>query len=92
MVRRIVWHSSLTFERGGQTMNKKQKLLTAITLAVFAGFIVVNYSEPHGKSGFFPSDDGWYYLDLSFGEIAFVLAVFFVGLFFILGGKRAPRD
>ncbi len=83
-------------------MNKKQKVLTAIALAVFAGIIAGHYSLPNGRYGFYPSDYGWYYLDLSrsgaYGLIPdvrlpiFALAVFYAGLFFILGGKQPPRD
>jgi hypothetical protein len=89
-------------------MNKKQKILTVIALAVFAGIIAGHYSSPNGRYGFYPSDYGWYYLDLSasgkYGFIPdvrlpiFTLAVFYAGLFFILGGKdtdsvpRRPRD
>jgi len=77
------------------SMNKKQKILTAIALVVFAGIIVGHYSYPNGRYGFYPSDYGWYYLDLSksanYGLIPdvrlpiFTLAVFYAGLFFILG-------
>ena len=76
-------------------MNNKQKILTAIALAVFAGIIAGHYSSPHGRYGFYPSQYGWYYLDLStngkYGLIPdvrlpiFALAVFYTGLFFILG-------
>jgi hypothetical protein len=89
-------------------MNKKQKILTVIALAVFAGIIAGHYSSPNGRYGFYRSDYGWYYLDLSasgkYGFIPdvrlpiFTLAVFYAGLFFILRGKdtdsvpRRPRD
>jgi hypothetical protein len=89
-------------------MNKKQKILTVIALAVFAGIIAGHYSSPNGRYGFYPSDYGWYYLDLSasgkYGFIPdvrlpiFALAVFYAGLFFLFGGKdtdevpRRPRD
>ena len=80
-------------------MNKKQKILTVIALAVFAGMIAAHYSLPNGRYGFCPSDYGWYYLDLStsgkYGLIPdvrlpiFALAVFYAGLFFILATPRA---
>jgi hypothetical protein len=80
-------------------MNKKQKILTVVALAIFTGIIVGHYSLPCGRAGFFPSDCGWYYLDLTAREDVpipdvrlpiFALAVFYTGLFFILG-ERKPR-
>jgi hypothetical protein len=87
-------------------MNRKQKILTAIALAVFAGIIAGHYSRPHGRYGFYPSDYGWYYLDLRRGGLGiktyalipdvrlpiFGLAVFYAGLFFILATPRGPKS
>jgi hypothetical protein len=83
------------------TMNKKQKILTVIALAVFAGIIAGHYSSPNGRYGFYPSDYGWFYLDLSasgkYGFIPdvrlpiFALAVFYAGLFLMRRRSRGPR-
>jgi hypothetical protein len=78
-------------------LNKKQKILTAVALAIFAGIIAGHYTAPNGRYGFYPSDYGWYYLDLSIGKFGlipdvrlpiFALAVFYTGLFFMLQDKR----
>src|SRR5438876_10799418 len=67
-------------------MNKKQKILTVIALAVFAGIIAEHYSS--GEYGLIP--------DVRLP--IFVLAVFYARLFFLFGGKdtdsvpRRPRD
>ena len=88
-------------------MNRKQKILTVIALAVFAGIFAGHYCYSGGSYGFFPSKYGWYYLDLSNGKYGlipdvrlaiFALAVFYAGLFFLFGGKdaepvpRRPRN
>ena len=77
-------------------MNKKQKILTIIALVVFGVIIFLHYYDP---------SEAIFYEKL-FGRIQhgyahkliwdvrmplFVLAVFYVGLFFILGEQK-PRS
>jgi hypothetical protein len=73
-----------------------------IALVVFAVIVAAHYSRPKARYGLIPSDYGWYYLDLStsgkYGLIPdirlpiFVLAVFYAGLFFILGDQGETKN
>jgi hypothetical protein len=69
-------------------MNKKQKILTAVALAVFSAIILlhyVNHSWGYGLGLLYFSSHG---LIKDVRMPLFVLAVFYTGLFFLLAKKR----
>jgi hypothetical protein len=86
-------------------LNKKQKILTVVALVIFAGIIAGHYTTTtpgrSGEPGFYLGGGAsdWYYLGLStkYGLISdvrlpiFALAVFYVGLFFILRDARPGK-
>jgi hypothetical protein len=78
-------------------MNKKQKILTAVALAVFGVIIIMHCTDTAGHWQMYyhfigPGHNRLYsgarpVLEDVFGPL-FVLAVFYVGLFFILHDKK----
>jgi hypothetical protein len=78
-------------------VNKKQKILTIAALTVFGLIIFLHYYDP-SKAIFYEKLFGGIQHGTAQPAIfdirmpIFVLAVFYTGLFFILGGKRPPRD
>jgi hypothetical protein len=66
-------------------MNKKRKILTLAALAVFGVIIALHYI---GRSG--PNDENTIIGDIRMP--LFVLAVFYVGLFVILTGRKENRN
>jgi hypothetical protein len=76
-------------------VNKKQKMLTIVALAVFGLIIFLHYYDPT-EAIFYEKLFGGVQHGTAHPAIfdihmpIFVLAVFYAGLFFILAGKRPP--
>jgi hypothetical protein len=78
-------------------MNKKQKILTIVALGIFSVIIFLHYCDP-SEAIFYEKlfrrvQHGTAHAAIPDVHMPlFVLAVFYAGLFFILGGNRPSRD
>jgi hypothetical protein len=76
-------------------MNKKRKILTVVALAVFGAIIFLHYCDPSEaifyEKLFGRTQDGYAHRVIwDVPMPLFVLAVFYTGLFFILGESTTP--